>query len=113
MLQTTLLNRCPACGQGSIFRSWVQLHPTCPHCDARFERDPGSFLGAMAVAYGVAVLANALLGIWLFRQNFDTVTITVSVSLAAALTVLIIYRPVKAWWTWLLWRVGEVTRDDV
>lgn len=27
-------NRCPACGQGKVFRSWLKVVPECAHCHA-------------------------------------------------------------------------------
>lgn len=33
----------------------------CPVCDLRFEREPGYFLGAMYISYGLGVATIALL----------------------------------------------------
>ena len=34
------------------------MYPECEHCHYRFEREPGYFLGAMYVSYGIAVAAG-------------------------------------------------------
>jgi uncharacterized protein (DUF983 family) len=47
--------RCPRCRQGRIFRGRLAMHPTCPVCGLRFEREPGYFTGAMYVSYVLAV----------------------------------------------------------
>jgi hypothetical protein len=31
------------------------MHPSCPACGLRFEREPGYFTGAMYVSYALAV----------------------------------------------------------
>ena len=31
------------------------MNKTCPECQFRFEREPGYFLGAMYVSYGLAI----------------------------------------------------------
>jgi uncharacterized protein (DUF983 family) len=47
--------RCPRCRTGRIFRAWLAMHPTCPVCRLRFEREPGYFTGAMYVSYMLAL----------------------------------------------------------
>lgn len=41
--------RCPRCGGNGIFRSFGELHPECPTCGLRFEREQGYWVGAMIV----------------------------------------------------------------
>ena len=54
---------CPQCRRGRIFRGRFAMHPTCPVCELRFEREPGYFTGAMYVSYALAVPLMASL--WL------------------------------------------------
>ena len=61
-----LQQRCPRCRAGtifrySIFRGFPKMHERCPVCDLRFEREPGYFLGAMYVSYGIALVIIALI----------------------------------------------------
>lgn len=57
-------NCCPKCHQGKIFQSNGKLlswhipvmEETCSHCQYRYEKEPGYFLGAMYVSYGLGVL---------------------------------------------------------
>ncbi len=61
-----LRQRCPRCRRGNIFVSSVflgfpKMHERCPVCLLRFEREPGYFLGAMYISYGLAVLIIALI----------------------------------------------------
>jgi uncharacterized protein (DUF983 family) len=67
-LASALAGRCPRCRHGRIFRGRLAMHPTCPTCGLRFEREAGYFTGAMYVSYilalpvmGVCVLAVYLL----------------------------------------------------
>lgn len=42
-----LLLRCPACGGGPLFASWLHMQPRCPRCGIRTERgEPGYTVGA-------------------------------------------------------------------
>lgn len=55
---------CPRCRRGRIFRGRFAMHPTCPVCALRFEREPGYFTGAMYVSYALGVpLLTALTGL--------------------------------------------------
>ncbi len=47
------------------------MHAQCPVCGLPFEREPGYFVGAMYLSYGVALLATApvwLTMMWLRRS---------------------------------------------
>ncbi len=54
--------KCPQCRQGQMFKSgpynltkFSDMHVRCPHCNLRFEVEPGFFYGAMYVSYGFSV----------------------------------------------------------
>jgi uncharacterized protein (DUF983 family) len=56
-----LRQRCPRCRLGnifrySIFRGFPKMQERCPVCDLKFEREPGYFLGAMYVSYGLGIV---------------------------------------------------------
>ena len=73
---------CPRCRQGKIFHRSVllfpRMHERCPACNLKFEREPGYFLGAMYIGYGLGLGAIALFSFllwWLFHWEFQTVVI--------------------------------------
>jgi uncharacterized protein (DUF983 family) len=47
---------CAACGEGRLFRKWIQMHTHCRHCGFRFQREPGYWLGSIYVNYGLTAL---------------------------------------------------------
>jgi uncharacterized protein (DUF983 family) len=103
--------RCPACGAGGAFRGTYRLRERCGRCGVVFERDGGTWLGAAALTYAVAVVAMALFawatvpGRGLYRGlEFWLVGVGVA-------TILSVYRPVKGWWLWATWAAGWVHRD--
>ena len=69
-LRDILRRRCPKCRLGPLFTSSIflfpRMHERCPVCALRFEREPGYFLGAMYISYGLGLLTIALLslGVW-------------------------------------------------
>ena len=67
-----LHQRCPRCRLGkifarSIFLGFPKMHERCPACNLRFEREPGYFLGAMYISYGLALVIITVLAAFLWR----------------------------------------------
>ena len=59
-LKALVMGRCPRCRQGRIFPPFwsarlLKMNDSCDVCGLRFEREPGYFLGAMYVSYGMGV----------------------------------------------------------
>lgn len=61
-----LKEKCPNCGKGDVFekkKKFFQLpvmKDKCDICHYYFDREPGYFLGAMYISYGLAVLQGIL-----------------------------------------------------
>src|ERR1043166_4274516 len=55
--KTVLMQRCPRCCEGRVFRGRIAMNETCPSCGYRFEREPGYFTAAMYFSYPLAVAA--------------------------------------------------------
>ena len=47
--------RCPMCRSGRMFAGQITMHAQCPKCRYVFEREPGYFLGAIAIGYFLCV----------------------------------------------------------
>jgi len=65
-LRSILQQRCPRCRMGgifhySIFRGFPKMCERCSICDLKFEREPGYFLGAMYLSFGLGLLIMALI----------------------------------------------------
>lgn len=54
-------NKCPKCHQGNVFvtnkvfdlKNFDKMNERCPHCDLKFEKEPGFFYGAMFISYAL------------------------------------------------------------
>ncbi|MDH4474667.1 MAG: DUF983 domain-containing protein [Fluviicola sp.] len=61
---STITGKCPNCEKGDIFERngnifllrVPKMHEKCTECGYRFEKEPGYFLGAMYVSYGLTIL---------------------------------------------------------
>lgn len=68
--------KCPRCGRGPVFFGFFKMHPECPRCHLRFEREQGFFVGAIYLNYGATVaiavpgffILDYLTAITLFQQ---------------------------------------------
>jgi len=103
---------CPNCAQGRMFTGLYTVRPTCTVCGVRYERDSGAWLGAMVVAYGLAVLAVIIVAVatiipWGLYQGLEWVLVGTGVA-----SVLLLYRPVKGFWIWSMWAAGLVVTDE-
>ena len=70
-LRCILQQRCPRCRTGRIFRysifgGFPKMCERCAICDLKFEREPGYFLGAMYLSYGLGVLIMAPIALLLW-----------------------------------------------
>jgi uncharacterized protein (DUF983 family) len=50
MLWRGLRRKCPRCGGGKLFTHWFRMVPDCPVCNLHFEREPGYWVGAIAIS---------------------------------------------------------------
>jgi uncharacterized protein (DUF983 family) len=80
-LNDILHHRCPRCRVGTIFQHSIflgfpKMFERCPVCHLLYEREPGYFLGAMYISYGLglpvialfAALLWAVTGWWLTKD---------------------------------------------
>ncbi len=64
--------RCPRCGCERLFKSPFRMHEACAHCQLRYEREPGYFLGSIYINYGLtAVLATIAYFVLFFTEWID------------------------------------------
>jgi uncharacterized protein (DUF983 family) len=68
-LKAVINAKCPKCRRGDIFTGPMysfkaqKTHTNCPHCEMRFEIEPGYFYAAMYVSYALNVAEMVTIGI--------------------------------------------------
>lgn len=109
MLRTSLLGRCPQCGEGSIFAGVYAIRSRCPRCQLDLVGQHGAHYGGpIALGYGIGGLAGLGTFALLFsRFGFQPWVVWTSVGAVVA-AILLSFRFCKAWWTWWLYRAGEL-----
>jgi len=79
LILNIIKEKCPKCGEGHVFEKkrffeFPVMKKNCEVCDYRFDREPGYFLGAMYLSYGLAVL-QGLITFLLFYFLFPSVPV--------------------------------------
>lgn len=75
--QAALHAKCPKCRKGDMFLGpmyglkFQKMNDNCPHCNLKFEREPGYFYVAMFVSYAMNVIEMLAVGLatYLITRN--------------------------------------------
>lgn len=65
------------------------MNEHCPHCNYKFQKEPGYFFGAMYVNYGLTVaqgIATYVIAHFFFKETFDLRIIPIIMAVIIALT---------------------------
>jgi len=54
-LAALLLQRCPRCREGRLFKGLLVMNDPCPVCGLVIQREEGYFLGALYFSYGMSI----------------------------------------------------------
>ena len=88
-----LQEKCPNCHKGQVFaksKSLFQLpvmNEKCAQCNYTFDREPGYFIGAMYISYGLAVLVGILTFV-ICHNLFNAIPTAVEVLLVVLMIIL-------------------------
>ena len=96
-----LRRRCPRCGAGGLFPRWFHMVERCPGCGLRFEREPGYWLGAIAVNF--ALVATVLMVVLVVALALTVPDVPVVPILAAAVPLALLGPLVAFPWSRTLW----------
>ncbi|MBL9214432.1 MAG: DUF983 domain-containing protein [Opitutaceae bacterium] len=95
-----LTNCCPNCGGKTLFKegTWFELDKSCRRCGLKIEKDEGFFLGAMAINYGVTLVAYLLPVVLLWYGGVLSGTVAIVAALAGSMIVpILLYRSSRSW----------------
>ena len=95
-----LTNRCPNCGGATLFKAgkFFELDRQCSACGLKIEKDEGFFLGAMALNYGVTLVAYLVPVALLWYGGVISGTAAVVAAVAGSIVVpILLYRSSRSW----------------
>ncbi|QYM80084.1 DUF983 domain-containing protein [Horticoccus luteus] len=101
IIQRGFTHRCPNCGGRTLFRAGTmfKVNRACTACGLPIERDEGSFLGSMALNYGVTVLVYLLPLVVLGATGVLSAKVALIAGLVGAFVFpALFYRSSRSWW---------------
>lgn len=97
-LRAILLQRCPVCLRGRVFRSLLGMRAECPVCGLHFEREHGYFLNSMFIGYALGFLILIPSAVWLALQEVSIALFSLLIVLQMAILWPIIFRYARIIW---------------
>lgn len=87
LIKLILKEKCPNCGKGNVYQKKKHMlelpimNDRCADCNYYFDREPGYFLGAMYISYGLAVLQGIItfLILYFFFPNTPTIWVVLMI----------------------------------
>ena len=107
-----LKQKCPKCNKGDVFRKRGNLlllrapkmQENCPHCGHHFEIEPGYFIGAMYVSYGLVVAEMILIYVIANMLFESTEVVLAALLISVSLMSFINFRYSRVIWMYLFGR---------
>ncbi|MBX9678010.1 MAG: hypothetical protein K2X38_04540 [Gemmataceae bacterium] len=99
-IRDILLQRCPQCRIGPIYRRGMDMHDACPQCGEVFAREVGYFVGSMYVSYA---LASVLMGLLTLAGSFIWPEVDLSWIVLGAIVLFAPFAPAVARYSRIIW----------
>lgn len=93
-----LLQRCPICLEGRVFRSFLRTNKDCPVCGVHFERESGYYLSAMFIAYTLGFILIAPLALYLYFTQTPTAQFSLIIGVVIIVLWPFIFRYSRVLW---------------
>lgn len=92
-LASAIEGKCPRCRTGNMFEGPLlsfkskKMKTHCPHCNLKYEKEPGYFYVAMYVSYAfiVAELVAACIATYVFTKNLESPWLYLTVAVVASI----------------------------
>jgi uncharacterized protein (DUF983 family) len=105
-LQTGLRGKCPRCGRGRLFNSWLGVAKSCASCSLDFSfADSGDGAAWFVMLFTCVFGVGSILGVEVAYAPPWWVHVLTAIPVLIILPILLL-RPVKGWLLAQQWRTG-------
>lgn len=111
LIRRALARKCPACGGGALFASYLRMNSKCAACGRTYWSNEGEWIGPMVIDYSATAL-GALVA-WTLLE-FLGAPIAMQIAIPAAIVVgggLLVLPWSRSFWTAFLFINGEMRSD--
>lgn len=101
ILARGLAHQCPNCGAPTLFQpnTRFRINPRCTHCDLKFDRGDGFFLGPFVLNYSVTVFGFvAPVILFNFFRVIGPLTTLIAAGAGTLVLPILFYRASWSWW---------------
>jgi uncharacterized protein (DUF983 family) len=116
--QAIIEGKCPRCRQGNLFAhpltklsKFYVTNKNCPHCNLRFEQEPGFFFGAMYISYAFVVAILFITGFLIYNLFNDPplIAYVISVPIIVIVSLPFLFRASRIIYLYLLGGISYST----
>lgn len=100
-LKGLLLQRCPCCVTGRMFSGLFRMNARCSHCGLNFEPEPGYYIGALYMNYGLGLVLIAPLMAWMIWVDYSAHSIGAAAVVALAILSPVVFRYARLLWIYM------------
>ncbi len=100
-LMAILRLRCSHCRQGHVFRGFLRMNETCPHCGIRYEREQGYWMMSVFVGYVMYFVILGPISLVLYLQKVPLMTLFAIVGVLIALLAVPIFIYARVIWLYI------------
>jgi uncharacterized protein (DUF983 family) len=117
LLRRGVLRRCPLCGAGDVFASFLEVRERCPRCNFPLRREEGHWLGAVGINTIVTLCLMLVTMVMAFALTWDdrrALPIFVSMFVVAGVTPLVFFGSSQTLWSAIELAMNPLEpRDDI
>ncbi|HTW89151.1 MAG TPA: hypothetical protein VMD75_14205 [Candidatus Binataceae bacterium] len=108
LMRRALARRCPNCGSGRLFKTYMTMNRTCPVCGVVFWQNAGEWMGPVVMDYTVAVTCALVAWIALVLLSAGEFFQMIIPAIAAAAGGAAVVPWSRSFWTLFLYVNGEM-----
>lgn len=98
LLFRALQLKCPRCGKGRLYQSWLKMNADCPECGLDIRHEPGFYLGSIYVNYGLTAVLTTIIFFFGYSRGVPDGWLLAGLAVFCVVFPLLIFRHARGVW---------------